>query len=72
MSREDSINEYAKVLSRKDDLDAYLETVKRMEKDITPIDTAGAAASISISLRRIADVLEWFQKEMIKEKESSK
>lgn len=38
--------------------DAYLETVKRMEPDITPVDQDGAAASIAISLKRIADSLE--------------
>lgn len=38
--------------------DAYLKTVERLEPEITPIDTPAALASIAISLRRIADLLE--------------
>lgn len=41
-----------------DSLDAYIDTVNRLEPDITPIDTTAALASIAISLKRIADVLE--------------
>lgn len=36
----------------------YLNTINRIEKDITAIDLTAAAASISISPRRIADVME--------------
>lgn len=36
----------------------YLETIERMEPDITPVDLTAAAASIAISLRRIADALD--------------
>lgn len=39
-------------------LDAYLETVKRMEPDVSMVDASFAYASISISLKRIADALE--------------
>lgn len=45
----------------KDDVDAYLGTVSRMEPDIAMVDNGAAAASISISLKRIADVLEWIK-----------
>ncbi len=38
--------------------DAYLETLARMEPEIACVDTAAAAASVSISLKRIADALE--------------
>ncbi len=38
--------------------DAYLDTVARMEPEIAMVDTGGAAASIAISLKRIADSLE--------------
>lgn len=37
--------------------DGYLNTVKRLEPEIHPIDTAAALASISISLKRIVDAL---------------
>ena len=40
------------------EIDAYLDTVKRLEPDIHPIDRDGALASIAISLKRIADSLE--------------
>lgn len=36
---------------------AYLDTVNRLEPDITPIDTGPGLASIAISLKRIADLL---------------
>lgn len=42
----------------KERVDAYLDTVKRMEPDIAMVDRDAALASIAISLRRIADVLE--------------
>jgi hypothetical protein len=35
----------------------YQGTIVRLEPSITPIDTAAALASISISLKRIADAL---------------
>lgn len=38
--------------------EAYQETVRRLEPDIHPIDPDGAAASIAISLKRIADAVE--------------
>ena len=38
--------------------DAYINKLDRMEANIAPVDVAGAAASIAISLRRIADSLE--------------
>lgn len=37
---------------------SYSDTVKRLEKDIAMIDGGAGWASISISLKRIADVLE--------------
>lgn len=40
--------------------DAYLETVARIEPDVTPLDRDGALASIAISLKRIADDLSFF------------
>lgn len=41
-----------------DGVKEYLDTVKRMEPDIHPVDQDGAAASIAISLKRGADALE--------------
>jgi len=41
-----------------DKSDVYLETVKRLEPDIAMIDAGAGFASIAISLKRIADVLE--------------
>ncbi len=38
-------------------VEAYLETVKRLEPDIAIIDQGASLASISISLKRIADLL---------------
>lgn len=38
--------------------DGYLRTIARIEADIHMIDPGAAAASVSISLRRIADALE--------------
>lgn len=37
---------------------SYLETIKRLEPDITMVDVPAAAASIAISLKRIADNLD--------------
>lgn len=39
-------------------VDAYLDTLKRIEQEITMIDSDTAAASIAISLKRIADSLD--------------
>ncbi len=39
-------------------VDAYLETVKRIEPNITMIDQDYTLASIAISLKRIADAIE--------------
>ncbi len=39
-------------------VDAYLNTVGRLEPEITPIDADAAFASIAISLKRIADRLD--------------
>jgi len=41
----------------KERVDAYLDTVKRMEPDITFVDSAAGWASIAISLKRIADAM---------------
>lgn len=38
-------------------VDAYQNTIARMEPDIAMVDHAAAIASIAISLRRIADAL---------------
>ncbi len=38
--------------------DRYLKTVDRLEPNIYPIDAAAYYASVAISLKRIADVLE--------------
>lgn len=40
----------------------YLNTVARLEPEITPIDTAAGWASIAISLKRIADTLDLLAK----------
>lgn len=37
---------------------AYLDTVGRMEPEIAMVDTGAALASIAISLRRLADLLQ--------------
>ncbi len=38
-------------------VDAYLDTVRRMEPDIAMVDRDAALASIAISLKRIADAV---------------
>ena len=38
--------------------EGYLGTVERLEPAITPLDVSGSLASIAISLKRIADVME--------------
>lgn len=45
-------------MSSYDSVDGYLNTIKRMEPDIHPIDGAGFYASVAISLKRIADATE--------------
>lgn len=42
----------------KNQLDSYLNTISRLEPELAAIDTGPALASIAISLRRIADVVE--------------
>lgn len=42
----------------KERVNAYLNTIKRLEPDIAMIDHDAAMASIAISLKRIADSLE--------------
>ena len=42
----------------RDDPNAYLDTLNRMEPDIHPVDASAFYASAAISLRRIADSLE--------------
>ena len=37
----------------------FLDTVDRLEPEIHVIDSGAGFASIAISLKRIADVLEW-------------
>lgn len=44
--------------SSDDHPDAYLGTVNRIEPDVAMLDADGARASIAISLKRIADVME--------------
>lgn len=39
-------------------IDAYIDTISKLEPDIAPIDIGAAAASIAISLKRIADALD--------------
>lgn len=39
-------------------VDDYLNTIARLEPDITPIDASAYYASAAISLKRIADALE--------------
>lgn len=41
-----------------DNLSTYLKTVERLEPNIHMIDVGAGLASIAISLKRIADVLE--------------
>lgn len=45
-------------MPRQEDVDAYLDTVKRIEPDVAPIDDVAFYASAAISLKRIADALE--------------
>ena len=39
-------------------VDAYLDTIGRMEPDIAMVDHDAAMASIAISLKRIADAID--------------
>lgn len=42
-------------------VDEYLETINRLEPNISHIDASAFYASAAISLKRIADVLESFE-----------
>lgn len=42
----------------KERVDAYLNTINRLEPDIVMIDQGAANASVAISLKRIADSLD--------------
>lgn len=44
--------------AEKQRVDAYLDTVRRLEPDIAMLDRDASLASIAVSLKRIADVLE--------------
>lgn len=46
------------MVGEKERVDAYLDTVSRLEPDIAPIDASATYASVAISLKRIADVIE--------------
>jgi hypothetical protein len=46
-----------RMANEKERVDAYLDTVSRLEPNLHPIDRDGALASIAISLKRIADSL---------------
>lgn len=52
----------------KDSTKVYLETIARLEPDISMIDAGAAYASVAISLKRIADSLDWFKQELEKER----
>lgn len=43
-------------------IDEYLKTVDRLEPEISPVDTTAALTSIAISLKRIADMIEFLIK----------
>lgn len=43
----------------RDRVNVYLDTIQRMERNITSVDSDAAQASIAISLKRIADVLNY-------------
>lgn len=44
--------------------DPYLDTIARLEPDIAMIDTPAGIASIAISLKRIADSLDYICQKM--------
>ena len=48
----------------KEDVDIYVRTVDRMEPDIAHVDESAVAASLSISMRRIADAAEKIEKHL--------
>ena len=50
----------------KERVDAYLDTINRIEPDIAMIDTGAALASIAISLRGINLALEAITKHLLK------
>jgi 23S rRNA A2030 N6-methylase RlmJ len=45
----------------KEQVDAYLNTISRLEPNIAMIDTGAGVASIAISLKRIADSLSYLE-----------
>lgn len=47
--------------------EVYMDTIERLEPDIGAIDAAAFYASAAISLKRIADTLEWFKNAAEKE-----
>jgi hypothetical protein len=53
-------------------MDTYAKTVDRLEPDIAMIDTGAFNASAAISLKRIADCLEWLVKEAQKQIDDGK
>ncbi len=52
-------------------IDTYLETIERLEPEIAVIDTGAFNASAAISLKRIADAMEFFVK-LAKEEQSER
>jgi len=59
-------------MSKIDAVDVYLDVIKRIEPDITMIDNGAAAASMSISLKRIADSLEYIVNKIKEEERNGK
>jgi hypothetical protein len=50
---------------RESDANAYLETIERLEPNISPIDASAFYGSVAISLKRIADLFEAHEKRVI-------
>lgn len=44
-----------------DSTEVYLGCCKRLESEVTGMDQDATHTSIAISLKRIADILKWFQ-----------
>lgn len=55
----------------KERVNAYLETVKRLEPDMAIVDHDAALASIAISIKRIADSLDNLQRVFVKTPDGS-
>ena len=53
-------------------VDPYIATADRLEPNLDMIDKGYAYASIAISLKRIADVFEFFRQQVINEMEKTK